>query len=205
MTDAPAEGFDILICQSFDSLAYLEAYVRNDFEVFSGYFTKPGNSGFSEENFALQFYFVDPEDAVEIIDDGEWDGVLQPNRQYVAYNSNAASSLGLAKEATYSLTAVPTKIVGNKAKAGNGAYVFTVDSMGRYYSFESNGKYLATNNDEELFFVDLSEDGNVPENAKWFLYHKIGNDSDTGESLDGYIIYNKEASYNGTPVCIEYY
>ncbi|MBR0154067.1 MAG: cell wall-binding repeat-containing protein, partial [Lachnospiraceae bacterium] len=35
----------------------------------------------------------------------------------------------------------------------------------------------------------------VPENAKWFLVAKEG----------GYIIYNKDASYNGTPVCIEYF
>ena len=175
--------------------AYIEAYVRNDTEVFSGYFTNPGSNKFVENEFALQFYLVNADDAIEAYDDGEWDGVLNKGDQYVIYNSNAESSLGLAKEATYSLTAVPTTIEGGKAKAGNGAYVFTVDTMGRYYSFEVDGKYLATNNEEELFFVDKDENGKLPETAKWFLKAKEG----------GYVIYNKEATYGGNPVCIEYF
>ena len=175
--------------------AYIEAYVRNEFEVFSGYFTTPTSNKFTESEFALQFYLVDPEDAVAAYDDGEWDGVLQKGGQYVAYNATAASSIGLFDEANYSMKAIPTTIEGGKAKAGNGAYVFTVDTMGRYYTFEVNGKFLATNNDEELLFVEPNEDGSAPETAKWFLKQKEG----------GYIIYNKDATYNGTPVCIEYY
>jgi len=175
--------------------AYIEAYVRNEAEVFSGYFTNTGSYNFTENNFALQFYLVNPDDAVEPFDDGEWDGVLTKGEQYVIYNANAASSLGLFKEANYSLDAIPTTIEGGKAIPGNGAYVFTVDTMGRYYSFEVNGKYLATNEEEELFFADKDENGKLPETAKWFLVAKDG----------GYIIYNKDAVYNGTPVCIEYY
>ena len=175
--------------------AYIEAYVRNEFEVFSGYFTNPSSNKFTESEFALQFYLVDPEDAIEAYDDGEWDGVLTKGQSYVFYNANAQSAVGLWKEANYSMDAIPTTIEGGKANAGNGAYVFKVDTMGRYYSFEVNGKFLATNNDEELLFVEPNEDGSAPENAKWFLKQKEG----------GYIIYNKDASYNGTPVCIEYY
>ena len=175
--------------------AYIEAYVRNEFEVFSGYFTSPSSNKFTESEFALQFYLVDPEDAIEAYDDGEWDGVLNKGQSYVFYNANAQSAVGLWKEANYSMDAIPTTIEGGKANAGNGAYVFKVDTMGRYYSFEVNGKFLATNNDEELLFVEPNEDGSAPENAKWFLKQKEG----------GYIIYNKDASYNGTPVCIEYY
>ncbi|MBQ1505619.1 MAG: CehA/McbA family metallohydrolase [Erysipelotrichales bacterium] len=175
--------------------AYIEAYVRNEFEVFSGYFTSPSSNKFTESEFALQFYLVNPEDAVEAVDDGEWDGVLEKGGQYVAYNDNAKASIGLFKEANYSMDAIPTEIEGNLAVPGNGAYVFKIDTMGRYYSFEVNGKFLATNPAEELFFVEKDEDGKLPETAKWWLKEKEG----------GYIIYNKEATYNGTPVCIEYY
>ncbi len=175
--------------------AYVEAYVRNETEVFSGYFTQPGNDNFKESEFALQFYLVDPADAVEAIDDGEWDGVLEKGKQYLAYNATAASSIGLFAEANYSMRAIPTEIVGDKAKAGNGAYAFTVDSMGRYYTFKVGDQYFATNAREELLFVDANEDGSAPEEAKWYLTPKDG----------GYIIYNKEVTYNGTPVCVEYY
>ncbi|MBR0153532.1 MAG: hypothetical protein IJM26_07080, partial [Lachnospiraceae bacterium] len=175
--------------------AYIEAYVRNEFEVFSGYFTSPTQSNFKDSDFALQFYLVNPEDAVATHDDGEWDGVLTPGKQYVAHNVAADSSIGLFDPANYSMKAIPTTFDGGKAIPDNGAYVWTVGSMGRYYSFQMNGKYLASNNEEELFLIDPNEDGTVPENAKWFLVAKEG----------GYIIYNKDASYNGTPVCIEYF
>ncbi|MBQ1675213.1 MAG: CehA/McbA family metallohydrolase, partial [Oscillospiraceae bacterium] len=175
--------------------AYIEAYVRNEFEVFSGYFTTTSSNKFTENEFALQFYLVNPEDAVAAYDDGEWDGVLQKGGQYVAYNATAASSIGLFAEANYSMRAIPTTIEGGKANAGNGAYVFTVDTMGRYYTFKVGDKFFATNASEELLFVEPNEDGSAPENAKWFLQAKDG----------GYIIYNKDATYNGTPVCVEYY
>ena len=176
--------------------AYIEAYVRNESEVFSGYFTSTTSYNFTDSNFALQFYLVNPEDAIAAYDDGEWDGVMNKGEQYLFYNATAASAVGLWKEANYAFDAIPTTIVDGKAVPGNGAYVFTVDTMGRYYSFElANGKYLATNEAEELLFVEKNEDGSVPENAKWFLTKKDG----------GYIIYNKDATYNGTPVCIEYY
>ena len=175
--------------------AYIEAYVRNEFEVFSGYFTNTNSNKFTESEYALQFYLVNPDDAIEAFDDGEWDGVLQKGGQYVAYNAAAESSIGLFAEANYSMRAIPTTIEGGKANAGNGAYVFTVDTMGRYYTFKIGDKFFATNNSEELLFVDPNEDGSAPENAKWFLKQKE----------NGYIIYNKDASYNGTPVCVEYY
>ena len=130
--------------------AYIEAYVRNEFEVFSGYFIQPTNSNFKESEFALQFYLVNPDDAVAGYDDGEWDGVLTKGKQYVAYNATAGSSIGLWDEANFSMKAIPTTIEGDKANAGNGAYVFTVDTMGRYYSFKAGGKYLATNEKEEV-------------------------------------------------------
>ena len=173
---------------------YIEAFIRNElFEVFSGY--APYSNQLSSTDYALQFYLVNPDDAIAAYDDGEWDGVLNKGEQYLAYNVAAESSLGLFKEANYALDAIPTTITGDKAKAGNGAYAFRVDTMGRYYSFEVNGKYLATNDAEELFFVEKDADGKLPETAKWYLKQKNG----------AYLILNKEAQYGGTPVCIEYF
>ena len=178
-----------------DGPAYVEAYIRNDFEVYAGIFTQTSSGKFTENELALQFYLVDADQALAAYDDGEWDGVMEPGEQYLVYNASAESSIGLFKEANYAMDAIPTTIVDGRADAGNGAYAFTVDSMGRYYSFEVNGKYLATNEKEELLFVEKDEDGKLPDTAKWFLKAKEG----------GYVIYNKDASYGGTPVCIEYF
>ncbi len=174
--------------------AYVEAYVRNESEVFSGYFTSTASYNFTEDNFGLQFYLIDPADAIAAYDDGEWDGVLEKGKAYVAYNASAASAIGLWDEANFSMKAIPTEIEAGKAKAGNGAYVFKVDTMGRYYTFEIDGKFLAANAAEELFFAE-PENGKAPECAKWWLQAKDG----------GYVIYNKDVTYNGTPVCVEYY
>ena len=179
--------------------AYLEAYVRNEWEVFSGYFTNTSSYNFTENNFALQFYLINPEDAVAATDDGEWDGVLNKGEAYVFYNIAAQGSVGLYKEANYAMDAIATEIRDGVAYAGNGAYVFKVDTMGKYYSFEINGKYLATNSAEEMLFVEKNDDGTLPEEAKWMLVPK------SKDGVNGYIIYNKECRYNGTPVCIEYY
>ncbi len=188
--------------------AYIEAYVRNEAEVFSGYFTSPTSNKFTESEFALQFYLVDPEEAIEAYDDGEWDGVLTAGEQYVFYNEAADASVGLYKEANYAFDAIPTEIKedsnGKLAEPGNGAYVFTVESMGRYYAFKFGDKYFATNNSEELYLADPTAEGKAPEEAKWYLTPKSGNDAE-GNPVSGYIIYNKTCTYNGTPVCMEYY
>ena len=188
--------------------AYIEAYVRNEAEVFSGYFTSPTSNKFTESEFALQFYLVDPEDAIEAYDDGEWDKVLTAGEQYVFYNEAADASVGLYKEANYAFDAIPTELVSEDGKTladpGNGAYVFTVESMGRYYAFKFGDKYFATNNSEELYLADPTAEGKAPEEAKWYLTPKSGNDAE-GNPVSGYIIYNKTCTYNGTPVCMEYY
>ena len=176
-----------------DLPVYIEAYVRNDAEVFSGF--APTANQLTGADFALQFYAVSEEDILPSYDDGEWDGVLNKGDQYVIYNANAGASLGLYKAANYAFDAIETTIEGDVADPGNGAYVFTVDTMGRYYTFQIGDQYLATNPAEELLFVGANEDGTIPDEAKWYL-------KDKG---DGYIIYNKECTYGGTPVCIEYF
>jgi len=172
---------------------YLGAYTRYGAECFSGSFTSSVNEG----NMALQFYLVNPEDASEPIDDGSWDGVLEDGGQYVIYNATANAVLGLFKEANYAYDAIPTEFTTGDPKLampGNGAYAFTVGTTGRYYTFKVGDKYMASNNDEELYLEEL-KDGKVPNNAKWFLY----------KNGDGYVIYNKEAAYKGSNVCIEFF
>ncbi|MDO4413488.1 MAG: S-layer homology domain-containing protein [Erysipelotrichaceae bacterium] len=177
--------------------AYLEAFTRYTYyELFSGYFTKSSNSNFKDNEFALQFYLVNGEDAVAAYDDGEWDEVLEKDKQYVIYNVAAESTVGLHDEANFSMKAIPSVIEDGKTAGGNGTLVFTVDTMGRYYTFENNGKYLATNDAEEMLLEEPNEDGTPKETSKWYLTHGIDG---------GYIINNKEATYNGMPVCIEYY
>ena len=170
-----------------DKTAYVEAFLRNGTEVFSGYAT---NSP-SEKDYGLQFYIVDPADASEETDDGVWDGVLNKGQQYVIYNASAEGVLGIPNEMGNALTNVPATIAGGKATVSNGALVFTVaDTLGRYYVLEVGGKYLATNNAEELFFSD-----EINEYTKWYLT----------KNGSGYLLYNKTANYNGTPVCIEFF
>ncbi|MBQ2582432.1 MAG: hypothetical protein II577_00835, partial [Erysipelotrichaceae bacterium] len=170
---------------------YIEAYERNKTEVFSGYCPRANTS---DNELALQFIRVDKETALDDYD-GVPTGILEDGKQYVIYNSDSKRSLGLYREANFAFDAIPTQIVGSKAKPGNGAYVFTVHTIGRYYAFEVNGKYLATNDKEELFFMDANPDGSISNSAKWYL-----------TDLNGWwLIFNKIHHYGGQPVCIEYF
>ncbi len=173
--------------------AYLSAYTNYGIECYRGTFT----TTISENNMALQFYLINPEDATPPFDDGTWDKVLTPGEQYVIYNETADAVLGLFKEANYAYDAIPTEFTGtdpNLAIPGNGAYAFTVGNTGRYYTFKIGDKYMASNDEEELYLEEL-KDGQVPDNAKWFLW----------KNGTGYVIYNKEANYKGSNVCIEYF
>ena len=173
--------------------AYLSAYTNYGIECYRGTFT----TTISENNMALQFYLINPEDATPPFDDGTWDGILTPGEQYVIYNETADAVLGLFKEANYAYDAIPTEFTGtdpNLAIPGNGAYAFTVGNTGRYYTFKIGDKYMASNDEEELYLEEL-KDGQVPDNAKWFLW----------KNGTGYVIYNKEANYKGSNVCIEYF
>ncbi len=82
-------------------------------------------------------------------------------------------------------------ITSEGAVPGNGALIFDVIYDGsQYYTFEHQGKYLWTNDEEKLMFVDEQSDY-----TKWYLE----------ELSNGYVIYNKAAKYNTNPVCIEIY
>ena len=108
----------------------------------------------------------------------------------VIYNHSSEACFG--PEDTGSLAPIFSSVdeAGN-LNPGNGALIFNVSYDGsKYYTFEINGKYLWTNEEEELMFVDTQDDY-----TKWYLEEATG----------GYIMYNKAAKYNNRPVCIEYF
>ena len=107
----------------------------------------------------------------------------------VIYNDSAEACFG--PEDTGSLNPIASTLEGDNLNAGNGALIFTVHYDGsKYYTFENNGKYLWTNEEEELLFVEEESDY-----TKWYLEECTG----------GYIMYNKAAKYSNRPVCIEYF
>ncbi len=122
------------------------------------------------------------------------DTVIEDGAQVVAYNAASESVLGQPNEMQISLLPAAATIEDGKAVCANGALVFTVaaDATGTepVYVFETGGKYLAANDEENLFLTETLDDY-----ARWTLT-KRG---------DGYIIYNKAAKYKGSPVCIEFF
>ena len=120
--------------------------------------------------------------------------VIENGAEVVVYNASSESVLGQPNDMQISLLPAAATIEGGKAVCANGALVFTVaaDATGSepVYVFETGGKYLAANDAENLFLTETLDDF-----ARWTLT-KRGS---------GYIIYNKAAKYNGTPVCIEFF
>lgn len=122
----------------------------------------------------------------------------EDGKTYVIYNASGKSVMGpeiLANEdegiSTNSFgTASATEKEDGTLKVANGGLIFTVTVEGDYYIFENNGKYLATNDDEELFFID-----SLTDYARWALDDLNG----------GFIMKNKSANWNGTPVVVEYF
>ncbi|MGM9605158.1 MAG: hypothetical protein ACI3XG_08825, partial [Faecousia sp.] len=133
-------------------------------------------------------------------------GNLPTEGTYLVYNPYAASVMGPqgGDDTARNISVVDAELVEEdgetKLDAGNGALIFTIktyeESGTTYYSFENNGQYLATDenngssNAETLFLQE-----NFTEYCKWTLEETEG----------GYVIYNKEAKYSGSRVCIEYF
>ena len=158
---------------------YIEWY--NDKGNWSSY----GKIGNNEALFAQQFYLI-----VEEPDTDTETGLPNAGDQIVIYNAYAESAIGMADSLGTSMSAAPTAVADGVAQPENGALIFTVTVDGSDYTFENNGKYLATSNDEALFMSDKQSDF-----TKWNLEKKGS----------GYVINNKAARYNSSPVCIEYY
>ena len=115
----------------------------------------------------------------------------------VVYNHNGESCMGavdgISLSAIYSDYSEEDGILA----PGNGALIFTVHTDGKYYTFENDGKFLRTSdnnsdgtNAEELFFVAEQSDY-----TKWTLEEVEG----------GYLMANKIATYKNKPVVLEYF
>ena len=144
-----------------------------------------------DDLFAQQFYLVVKEEDQP----ADTDSLPKAGDQVVIYNASAEGVIGLQDELGVSMSCVPATIEDGKAVVGNGGRVFTVSVSGEDYSFESGGKYLASNDTEELFLTETLNDY-----AKWNLEKKT----------DGYVMYNKAAAYTfsgggSAKVCIEYF
>ncbi len=120
----------------------------------------------------------------------------------VIYNDYGGVAFGAQSddELAPSLNGVESRLTNSGLEAGNGALIFDVHFDGTYYTFENQGKFLRTsenevvdgktNNDECLYFDDVQSDY-----TKWRLEEVTG----------GYILYNKVAKYGSNSVCIEYF
>ena len=134
-------------------------------------------------------------------------GSLPTDGTYVIYNDYAKAVIGPqgGDDTSRNMSGVAAALVdsensGKAVDAGNGGLIFTVNTYQEgdttYYSFENNGKYLATDenvgdsNAETLFLQE-----NLTDYCKWTLEKTEG----------GYVMYNKEAAYKGSRVCVEYF
>ncbi|MDO4815443.1 MAG: S-layer homology domain-containing protein [Bacillota bacterium] len=171
--------------------AYIETYKKSysgeSADVFCGYST--GTSRLTEKDYGMQLFLI--------VEENENPVVIPPSEELpkegdeiVIYNASAESVIGMGDSMGASMTAAPATIVDGVAQPENGALVFTVHVNGTYYTFENNGKYLSSNDDENLF---LGEEQN--DYAAWTLDKKT----------NGYLFTNKAAKYKNSPVCIEYY
>ena len=160
---------------------YIEWYAdKNDFTVYDA-----STSKLTEAAFGMTFYKLVREGVAE-----ETAELPETGDEVVIYNASAQSVIGMADSLGTSMSAAPTAVADGVAQPENGALVFNVTVEGSDYTFENNGKYLATSNDEYLFMSDKQSDF-----TKWNLEKKGS----------GYVINNKAARYNSSPVCIEYY
>lgn len=160
---------------------YVEYYAK--YTEFSAYCTSTDR--LTEKDFGFVFYKLVRKGVVEQETD-----LPAAGDQVVIYNASAEGVIGLEGELGVSMSCVPATVADGVATVENGGRVFTVSVDGSDYTFESGGKYLATNDAEELFLTETPTDY-----AKWTL----------DEKTDGSVMYNKAAKYNGSSVCIEYY
>ena len=183
----------------YNSPTYLEYYASKGFCMYT--------MKEMSEMYAFNFYDAsDIENNEGYVGERPVSGDLPTAGTYLVYNPYAKYVMGPqgGDDTARNMSVVEATLVEEngekKLDAGNGALIFTVktysDGGKTYYSFENNGQYLATdendgkNNAETLFMQP-----NFTEYCKWSLEETEG----------GYVMYNKEAAYNTSRVCIEYF
>ena len=181
----PVEGSDGYHIQNVVRNNYIEWYADKD--NWSSYGKISDNN---KDLFEQRFYLVTEEP-----EEQPTEGPLQDGEQIVIYSPNAESVMGGVNDMGVSLVPIPAVInENNTAACGNGAVVWTVGASNGVYTFETNGKYLATNNDENLYLSDTLSD--TTENCTYW----------TLEALNGgYVMYSKTAKYYSSSVCIEFF
>ena len=195
--------------KDYDGFSIASAEVKyNNYEIFLEFYTSfkawtynPNKNDWSI--YVFRFFSVDgtadPDNDGYIGTRPEAGELPKDGQTVVIYNDNAGAVMGPQTDDTTapSLTGVEATPKGSGIEVGNGGLIFTVHTDGTYYTFENQGKFLRTSenqsdgsNAECLYFDTVESDY-----TKWTLE----------KTSEGYIIYNKTAKYNNKKVCIEYF
>ena len=195
--------------KDYDGFSIASAEVKyNNYEIFLEFYTSfkawtynPNKNDWSI--YVFRFFSVDgtadPDNDGYIGTRPEAGELPKDGQTVVIYNDNAGAVMGPQTDDTTapSLTGVEATPKGSGIEVGNGGLIFTVHTDGTYYTFENQGKFLRTSenqsdgsNAECLYFDTVESDY-----TKWTLEKKS----------EGYIIYNKTAKYKNSKVCIEYF
>ena len=195
--------------KDYDGFSIASAEVKyNNYEIFLEFYTSfkawtynPNKNDWSI--YVFRFFSVDgtadPDNDGYIGTRPEAGELPKDGQTVVIYNDNAGAVMGPQTDDTTapSLTGVEATPKGSGIEVGNGGLIFTVHTDGTYYTFENQGKFLRTSenqsdgsNAECLYFDTVESDY-----TKWTLE----------KTSEGYIIYNKTAKYKNSKVCIEYF
>lgn len=166
-------------------------------ESYGSMFSPWGYDATNQDIFVMNFYAIDEKAADE---DGDGFVGVKPlagskpadGDKVVIYNDYGQAAMGPQSDDTTapSMNMVDATLNGSTLEVGNGALIFTVHTDGTWYTFENNGKYLRTADDECVYFDETESDY-----SKWRLEEITG----------GYAMYNKQAKYNGNAVAIEFF
>ena len=164
---------------------YLEWYgAKSAFSVYD--YVNPGS------NDAYQFQFYKKGAEPEAPADFPYGNVLVQGEELVIYNSYSNAVMGMPTEDSQGVSFgfASGKLASDGLLCGTGAYVFTVgkSELG-YYTFQTGGSYLTTDDKEHLFLQP-----ELTEYAEWYLEPNPKGD---------WFLYNRRAKFYQSPVCVQ--
>ncbi|MBR2811401.1 MAG: CehA/McbA family metallohydrolase, partial [Solobacterium sp.] len=183
-TIGPSNTEDMYYIKNTGRNVYVEWYAARNYWSGYGKITEA-----TEGAFAQMFYLTKREE-----EGTPGGGVLNDGDEVVIYNPGAEAVFGPLNDMGNSLTPVAAVINDGYAETENGALVFNVTANDEIYAFETGGKYLATNDAEDVFLSDALSD--TSENCTYWTLEAVN---------DGYVIYSKTAKYKTSAVCIEFF
>ena len=191
---------------------YLEEYTNKaGVSTFSAYSYNSKNPGL----FQMKFYSSSPDEDGRVGQPTETGALPVDGKTYVVYNAAAKAVMGQptgADVAAPALLAAAAVVTDGKIAyedVADGGLIFTVhtgkDGDTEYYTFESNGKYLAmpentvasdgsTNNDETLLLIEEPAADKIGY-IRWTL----------SDIKQGYVMYNMAARYGKSKCCVEFF